>query len=88
MEQYELYYRDILLGYLDVDDGGSHCYRACKDGVEAVRDRAPLPPVLEKGTDGYVAPMPFFYTRIGHMKQWNLNQINYQTDSFLLRRIG
>ena len=88
MEHYELYCRDVLLGYLDVDEAGRHCYRACAEGVAAVRDRVPLSPVLEKGTDGYVAPMPFFYTRIGHMKQWNLTQINYQTDWYLLRRIG
>lgn len=88
MEHYEVYYKDVLIGHLDVDDAGRHCYTVCQEGVEAVRDTVPLMSVMERGTDGYVKPIPFFYTRIGHMKQWNLTEINYQTDWFLLRKIG
>ena len=88
MEHYEFYYKDVLLGNLDVNDAGEHRYTACSEGVEAIRNTVPLMPLLEHGTDGYVAPIPFFYTRIGHMKQWKLTEINYQTDWFLLRKIG
>lgn len=88
MEHYEFYYKDILLGHLDVNDDGQHCFTACPDGVAAVRDTVPLMPLIEHGTGGYVKPSPFFYTRIGHMKQWKLTELNYQTDWFLLRKIG
>lgn len=88
VEHYEMYYKAVLIGYLDINEAGQHRYTVCRNGVQAVRDTAPLMRLLEQGTDGYVEPIPFFYTRICHMEQWHLTEINYQTDWFLLRKIG
>lgn len=87
MVHYEVYYKDILIGFLDVDETGRHRYTVNGPGLAAVPKQAPMIPLLEKDTDGYVEPIPFFYTRINNMKRWNLTEINYQTDWYLLKKI-
>ena len=46
----------------------------------------PLSREVEQGTGGFGPSIPFFRERLQLMQRWNLQQINYQTDWFLLRR--
>lgn len=88
MERYQLYYRDFLLGVLEVDPtNGKHCYTPNRAVIDEIDKRYPLDPILLGGSDGFVNPIPFFKSRLYQMRRWNLTEINYQTDYFLLKRV-
>ena len=86
MEAYALFYKEIRIGTLFVENG-KHRYIPDTNGVRTVCDRAPLLLELREGTDGFIDPIPFFQNRLMNMQRWNLDEIHYQTDWFLLRRI-
>ena len=86
MERYELFYKEVYLGRLTVNEAGLHRFEPEEEGIKAVKDRAPLMRELERGTEGFVSPIPFFQSRLRQMRRWGLNEINYQTDWFLLRK--
>lgn len=88
MEKYEVYYKDVFIGKLFVNDEYKYCYEPVFEGVEKVKDRACLLKVMENGTDGeFGEPIPFFQERLRYMKLWKLGVINYQTDKFAIKRI-
>ena len=86
MERYELFYREIFLGILQVDGQGRHCYIPDAEGTVRADVLLPLNREIRDGTDGFGDPIPFFQCRLRDMQRWNLTEINYQTDWFLLRR--
>ncbi|MBE6885155.1 MAG: hypothetical protein E7487_11205 [Ruminococcaceae bacterium] len=87
MEQYEVFYRDTFLGMLSVNtQSGQHMFRPNREGGAAVCRQTSLIREITEGTDGSVPPIPFFYNRLKEMKRWDLNEINYQTDYFLIRK--
>ncbi len=87
-EQYEVFYRDVLIGILTVDlTNGNHRYVPNRDGVAKVEKTACLLRVMVEGTDGYSDPIPFFSNRLMNMKRSGLRQVNYQTDNFTIRQI-
>ena len=86
--KYEVFYTDVLIGILTVDeDSDQYAYSPVSEGVSRVREKACLLKVMENGTDGFVPSIPFFANRLMNMKRWNLHQVNYQTDKFLIREI-
>ena len=52
MEKYQVYYDDIFIGKLFVNDEYKYCYEPVFEGVEKVKDRACLLKVMENGTNG------------------------------------
>ncbi|MBR2041080.1 MAG: hypothetical protein IJ945_01770 [Oscillospiraceae bacterium] len=88
MEKYEVYYKDVLIGYLSVNSEYKYCYEPVFEGVEKVKDTACLLKVMENGTKGtFGEPIPFFQERLRYMKLWKLGVINYHTDNFVIKRI-
>lgn len=88
IERYELFYRDILIGTLEVDTiTKKHNYIPDADGVIAANDRACLLRVMKEGTGNFTEPIPFFDNRLRNMKRNGLHEINYQTDFFTLREV-
>ena len=88
MEKYEVYYDEVIIGFLYVYDDYKYCYEPVLEGVEKVKERACLLRVMEEGTGGeFGDPIPFFQERIRYMKLWKLGVINYQTDKFVVARI-
>ena len=88
MEKYEVYYDEVIIGFLYVNDDYKYCYEPVLEGVEKVKERACLLRVMEEGTGGeFGDPIPFFQERIRYMKLWKLGVINYQTDKFVVARI-
>ena len=86
MEQYEVFYRDTLIGHLTVDTATNrYRYLPNPEGVREVEATACLLWVMKEGTDGFEEPIPFFQNRIYNMKRWNLTVVNYQTDNYTLR---
>ena len=89
MEKYEVFYKDVLIGNLVVNNEYKYCYEPVFEGVERVKDSACLLRVMEKGTNGaFGEPIPFFQERLRYMKLWKLGVINYQTDNFVIKRIS
>ena len=87
MEQYELFYRGFFIGVLTVENGtGKHHYEPIPEGVSKVQNMTSLTREMREGTDGYVTPIPFFENRLRNMKRFGLDEINYQTDYFLLKK--
>lgn len=88
-KQYEVYYREFLIGYLIVEaEAEKHCYKPVLENVEHVKKKTSLIPEMLHGTKGYVEPIPFFQNRLMNMKRNGLKEINYQTDYFLIREVG
>ena len=86
MEQYELFYKSILIGHLSVFDG-KHMYVPRESGVQLVGSGAPLSKEMREGTNGFTDPLPFFQNRLFNMKRWGLTKINYQTDYCTLTKV-
>lgn len=88
IERYELFYRDVLIGTLEVDPvTKKHNYIPDADGVAEVSDRANLLRVMKEGTADFGEPIPFFENRLRNMKRFGLHEMNYQTDFFTLREM-
>lgn len=83
MEQYEVYYKDIFLGTLKVDTTADmYEYTPDMEAVQLVKEEVFLIPEMTEGTNGFVAPIPFFQNRIRNMKRSGLKKLRYHTDWF------
>ena len=88
MEIYKLSFQDTFLGTLTVDtDTGKYAFEPDLAGVEAVKEKTVLIVEVERGTNGFVPPIPFFQNRIRNMKRSHLEEIRYHTDYFILQRV-
>lgn len=88
MEQYEVYYKDVRIGELFINNEYKYLYKPNLEGVKRVKDEICLLKVMEKGTDEkFVKPIPFFQERIRYMKLWRLSVIGYHTDYFVIKQI-
>lgn len=88
IKQYEVFYREYLIGYLAVEVATEkHSYRPVMKNIEYVSKKTSLISEMFHGTNGYVEPIPFFQNRLINMKRNGLKEINYQTDYFLIREV-
>lgn len=88
IEEYEVFYKDTLIGILTVDTiEDRYCYEPNNEGVEKVKDTACLLKVMIEGSNGFIEPIPFFQNRLRNMKRAGLRVVNYQTDWFIIRKI-
>lgn len=86
MDTYNLSFQDTFLGTLTVDPAtGMHAFAPDFSGVNAVKEQTVLIVEVERGTDGFVPPIPFFQNRIQNMERAHLEEIRYHTDYFLLQ---
>ena len=86
MDIYDLYWKETHLGVLEVDDAGRHRYRVNREAAEQLQKTAPIGPCLLKNSGDFGPPLPFFSARLKTMAAWGLNELNYQTDWFLLKK--
>lgn len=88
MEIYKLSFQNTFLGTLTVDTvTGQYSFEPDFAGVDAVKEKTVLIVEVEKGTKGFVPPIPFFQNHIQNMKHANLEEIRYHTDYFVLRKV-
>ena len=88
MEIYKLSFQDTFPGTLTVDtDTGMYAFEPDFAGVNAVKEETVLIVEVERGTNGFVPPIPFFQNRIRNMKRTHLEEIRYHTDYFILQRV-
>ena len=87
VEQYNVYWKNEYIGRLIVDNTtGQHSYEPCPEGVEKVKEETVLLVEMVNGTDGFVAPIPFFQNRLQNMKRIGGEEIGYHTDYFVMKR--
>lgn len=87
MEQYNVYWKNVYIGRLTVDNTTrQHFYEPYPEGVEKVKEKAILLVKMINGTDGFVTPIPFFQNRLYNMKRAGLEEIGYHTDYFVMKR--
>ena len=88
MEIYKLSFQDTFLGTLTLDTvTGKYAFEPDFTGVDAVKEKTVLIVEIEKGTKGFVPPIPFVQYRIRNMKRAHLEEIRYHTDYFVLRKV-
>ena len=88
MEIYELSFQDTFLGTLKIDTGtGKYAFEPDFAGVDAVKEKTVLIVEVERGTNGFVPPIPFFQNRIRNMERTHSEEIRYHTDYFILRKV-
>ncbi len=87
MIMYQLFYREHLIGVLEVNPENKHKFTPNEEGVKLAKEITSLTKEMMEGTDGFVEPIPFFQNRLMNMERNGLSEINYQTDYFLLKRI-
>lgn len=86
MIEYEVYYRETLLGHLYIRDG-QHCYVPAPEAVEQLRHKVPL---LREMIRGYRwgEPIPFFKERIENAKRFGMEAYIYRhTDDFVMKMV-
>lgn len=80
---YEVFYKDILIGTLTINEAGLYCYLPDEAGVAKTKEETYLDTDLINGTNGeFVEPIPFLESRVKNMNKNGLSQINYGTDYF------
>ena len=88
MKKYEVFYKDILIGILSVNEDYKYCYEPFFNAVNELKEKVPLLRVMEEGTAGeFIEPIPFFQERLRYMKLWKLSTIGYHTDYFVIKEI-
>lgn len=89
MEVYEVYYKDVFISLLKVDTTiNKYEYVPNKENVKKVKSEVWLIKEMIDGTEGFVAPIPFFQNRIMNMKRSQLNELRYHTDYFLIKKVN
>lgn len=81
--KYEVFYKEIFIGTLIINEAGLYCYQPDERGVEKTKEETYLDADLINGTNGeFVDPIPFLENRVRNMEKNGLTQINYGTDLF------
>lgn len=82
MRKFELYYKEYLVGNIEMDDN-SFLYVPNKKNIEEINDDLLLVFLKDK-IDYY---HPFFESRIKNMDKFNMKELKYQNSSYELKEI-
>ena len=66
--KYNIFYKDVKIGVLEINDEGKHKYTPDDNGVETIKDDVSLF-LLEKTE--WTDPIPFFQNRINDAKKFS-----------------
>lgn len=82
MRKFELYYKEYLIGSIEMNDN-SFLYIPNKEVIEEINDDLLL--VFLKEEIDYFHP--FFKSRIENMDKFNMNELKYPNSSYKLKEI-
>lgn len=86
MVTYAFYYKDILLGHLEIWEG-KHRYTPITENVRRVEREVPLIREVIQGYD-WGKPIPFFQERIRNATRFGKEKcIRYHTDLYTMRMV-
>lgn len=82
MKKYNILYKDILIGILEINEQEQHRYTPDAENVEKVKKMVPLIHEMTEKTD-WRDPIPFFKNRIDNSKRFSQeDDIRSHTDFF------
>lgn len=84
--RYKVFFKDTLLGILEVDENNKHKFTTNEEGVNAAKEETVLIVEIVNGTDGFVDPIPFFENRLKNAERLGLDEIRYHTDYFVIKK--
>ena len=84
---YQIFYKEILIGILEVNEQGQYKYTPEVEAVESLKNEVPLIREMTEKSD-WREPIPFFKERIDNASRFNLEIIRYHTDLFKMVRIS
>lgn len=88
MKKYEIFYRDILIGVLLINQEGLYKYTPNIANTEKVKAEISVITEMLTGTD-WVEPIPFFKNRIDAAKRFSLeDDISTQKDLFRFKKVS
>lgn len=77
MEKYELYYKDVLIGLLEINNN-TYYYKHIENNQD----------ILEFLKDDMDFLHPFLESRITKMQSFNLTELKFQTDDYKIIKIN
>ena len=83
--KYNVLYKDVEIGVLEINAVGQHKYTPNYEGVSQIKDEVSLIREMLVASD-WRNPIPFFSERIENAQKFNLRVIRYQTDFFKMVR--
>ncbi len=84
-ESYDVYFGDLCIGTLDIDERGLHRYRMHRGETECVFERLPLDRYLLEDHPDFAAPS-FLAGRIARMKLFSFYDYTFHADGMRLVR--
>ena len=84
---YQIFYKEILIGILEVNESGQYRYTPDLEAVAGIKNEVPLIREMLEKSD-WREPIPFFKERIENASRFNLEVIRYHTDLFKMVRIS
>ena len=85
--KYEIYYKNTLIGVLEVNIDGQHKYTPNKEGVQIAKKDVSLSHEMQVQSD-WREPIPFFKNHIENAKRFSDGKIiDYHTDPFKMIRV-
>ena len=83
--KYTVYYKETVIGILEINGEGKHKYTPDDDGIEAVKNETLLMHELLEKSD-WRSPIPFFRTSIEDAKRFSQEKdIRSHTNHFRMR---
>lgn len=88
MEKYEIFYNDIKIGVLEINEKEQYKYTPVTEGVEKVKDDISLIHEMLEESE-WREPIPFFKNRIENAKRFGKEKdISTHTDNFRMVRLN
>ena len=88
MISYAVFYSDIKIGHLEINETGKHRYTPIEGRIEYIKASCSLFPELWKKSE-WREPIPLFKNRIEDARRFHCEKdIQNQTDDFRLRMIS
>ena len=86
MTQYNVFYKDLQIGCLEINDTGQYRYTPIDEAISSIEEKVSLNYCL-KNTYDWGNPIPFFSERIRNASRFNLKRIQYHTDYFIMEEV-
>lgn len=84
--KYQIFYRELEIGLLEVNEQGQHRYTVNGEAVQTIQKEVPLIPEMLQSTE-WRDPIPFFEERIENGGRFDLPVIQYHTDLFRMVKV-
>ena len=87
MKKYQIFYKNVFIGFLEINEDGKHKFIKC-DGIEKVKEEIKEFFELFEESSEWREPIPLFKNRLEDAKRFGVERnIVNQTDPFQLVQV-